>query len=138
MCSLRRATAKRRMQFGTANIATPENQDTESDGEDGHETAETNNLQDSGAVARAFRIVFKAEQQQMIDGRADLARGSVDQAETHVARWIFHAVKISRDAPVGHEQHDTAGVRENIPVRVKRVAKVCGFGEGVNRFFRTG
>jgi len=37
----------------------------------------------------------------MIDGRADLARGSVDQAETHVARWVFHAVKISRDAPVG-------------------------------------
>src|ERR1700719_921336 len=138
VCSSRRAVAERRMQFGHAKIAATEKQDSGNNAENGQQAAQADNFQDRGAIARALGIVLKTEKQKMIDGRADFAGGSVDQAKTHIARGVLHAVKIARDAPVRSEQHDTAGMRENIAVRVKRIAKVGGPGQRVDGFFRTG
>src|ERR1700738_716187 len=125
------------MQFWGAKIATAEKQENGNNNENGQETTKTDNFEDRGTIARTLGIVLKAEKQHMIDGRADFACGSVDQAETNDARRVLHAIKVSRDASVRSKQHDAAGVRENIGAGIKGVAKVGGFRQRVDGFFRT-
>src|SRR5260221_10445714 len=87
VCSLFRATLERwtRSSRRRTNVSAAENHDAHDNGEDGQDSTQTNNPENGGAIAGGFRIVLKAEEQQMIDGRPDFSGGSVDQAEAYIA-----------------------------------------------------
>src|SRR2546430_17544785 len=74
----------------------------------------------------------------MVDGRADFAGGSVDEAKAHVAARVFDTVKIARDVSVRSQQHHAAGVREVIVLGVIAIAEVGCFGERVDGLAGTG
>src|SRR4030088_1606563 len=74
----------------------------------------------------------------MIDGRSNFSGGSVDQTETHIARWVFNAVEIARDAAIGSEQHDATGVSEEVVRFVKGVTEICRGGQRVNALLFSG
>src|SRR5260221_90814 len=140
VCSLFRATLERwtRSSCGSANVPAAENHDAHDNGEDGQDSTQANNPENGGAIAGGFRIVLKAKEQQMIDRRTDFSSGSVDQAETHVAGRVFDAVEGARDAAVGSDQHDAAGVGEDVVLFVEGVTEICGGGRCVNRLFLSG
>src|ERR1700720_1613464 len=135
VCSLLAAAAERRTQFRIwrAHIATPENQNTRHDGKDRQNSAETKDPENGGTVAAGRRVILETVEQQMIDGIADFAGGSVHQAEPNLSRRIFHSIEIARDAPVRGKQHDSAGVREDPALLIEGVAKICGSRQRVDR-----
>src|SRR5580704_13136083 len=119
-------------------IASSEDQNPRDDRENRKYSAKADDAKNRGAVARGRRIVLEAIQQEMVDRTSDLSGRGVDQAESHVARRIFHSVEIARDSPVGSEQHDAACVRENVRLRVERIAEIRGVRQRVNRILCAG
>src|SRR5437879_190743 len=71
----------------------------------------------------------------MIDGRADLSGGSVNQSQANIAGRILDAVKIARYAAVWREQHNATGVSEDVVLLVEGVAEIRGRGQRVDRIF---
>ena len=86
----------------------------------------------------ARRVVVIAIQQNVIDRRADFARGGIHEAEAHVAAGIFDTVEIAGDVAVRREQQNAAGVSEEIVLGIEGETEVRGFGRGFDGFFRTG
>ena len=68
--------------------------------EHGQHAADADDVQHRRAVAPGARIVVEAEQQQLIDRRADRSVGGLDQAEPEIARRVLDAEEVARDAPV--------------------------------------
>src|ERR1700756_5035644 len=130
VCSLLAAAVERWTQFGIrrVSIATPENQNTRHDRKDRQNPAGEKYPENGGTVTGGRRVVLETVEQQMIDGIADFACGSVHQSEPNVSRRIFHAIEIARDAPVRRQQHDSASVRENPALLIEGVAKIRGLG----------
>ncbi len=100
--------------------------------------AQPHNLQNRSAIRSRRRIILVAKQKNVIDRIADFSRGGVHQPQAHVPARIFHAVKIARDASIGSQQHDPAGVRKEIRFGVKGVPEIRGFSRRVDAFLRAG
>ena len=57
-------------------------------------------------------------------------------AEASTRPRILNTVEVARDAAIWRQQHDAAGVREEIGLSVKGVAEIGSFGHRVNGFLR--
>src|ERR1041384_2414705 len=64
-----------------------------------------------------------AEQQDLIDRRADSLLRRVDQAEAHIARGILNAVEVARNLSFRREDHDAARMCELPGRRIELVMK---------------
>jgi len=74
-------------------------------------------------------IVVIAEQQQLVDRRADLSVRRFDHREPKIARGVVHAVEVARDFSIGRGNHHAAGMRELLGGRVIAVAEPTRVGE---------
>ena len=73
-----------------------------------------------GAVAADRRVVVEAVEQRLVDDRADLAAGRLDQRQPHVARREVDAEEVARDPPVGRQDDDARGVRVLVALARRR------------------
>src|SRR5689334_13244462 len=100
------------IRVGGAMFTAPGNQDTPDKQENRQHAAETDNPKNGGAVFRARRVIVVAEQQNVIDGRANLSRGGVYQAQAHVAAGILDTVEVAADAAIRRQDHHATGMSE--------------------------
>src|SRR5690242_10540356 len=105
VCSLK-------FRVGRMNLAAPGNPNPSDKQKNSQNAAQANDPEDGSAVLRARGIVVVTKQQDVIDGRANLSRGSVHQAKAHIAARIFDAIKVTRDAAARGQEHYAAGVGE--------------------------
>src|SRR5687768_14765223 len=75
-------------------VTPPQDQNQRADTKEGNNTAEPHDIDDDRAIASRSRVVMEAVEQQLIDGRADLVVGSLDQPEPQVSRVILDAIKV--------------------------------------------
>src|SRR5215471_12344725 len=66
-------------------FAAPKNPNSTDNGKNGQDATQADDPENRGAVGCARRIVVIAEQQDVINGRADFSSGGVHQAQAHVA-----------------------------------------------------
>ena len=83
-------------------------------------------------VARR-RIVVIAEQEELIDRRADFVRRRFDQCQAKVARFVFESVNVARQATVSCSNHYYSGVGKLVLLRIVRVMKSHRVRERVDR-----
>src|SRR6267143_5486714 len=133
------ATAERLTKLGLlrTSIAATENQNPHNDAENRQDPAQADDPEDRRTVSGGAGVVLVAEQQHVVDRRADFSRGRFDEAKAHVPAGIFDTVEIARDAAIGREHHDAAGVREEIRLSAEVIAEIGGARSGVNRILRT-
>src|ERR1044072_1989531 len=82
--------------FGDSAFARPEKYQQPCDTEDRETAGQAHDVHHRRAIFTACRIVVVAVEQQLIDWRTDLARGSFDQAESPGARGILGTVVVAR------------------------------------------
>src|SRR3974377_882883 len=117
---------------GGVMIPPVENHKTNKQAQEGNDSAHANDRQDGGAVARFGGVVLVAEKKDVIEGAADFAGGGVDQSEAHVARRIFDAVEITRDAAVRGAQKNSTGGAGGAGFLVVAETKIRGLGDRVD------
>src|SRR5215471_6524957 len=103
--------------------------------QDGGQRAEPQNVKNHRSVASLSGVIVEAVQHELVHHIfANLALGSFDQTQLYVARKIFNAVVVLRQAAVGREQHDAAGVRKRLDLRlwVPGVTEADRVSQGVN------
>ena len=72
------------------------------------------------------RVVVEAVEEDLVDGRADLPGGGLDEAEAQVARRVLDSVEVAGEAAVGRRDHDGARVGELVAVLVVAEAESGG------------
>src|SRR5271157_4415366 len=77
-----------------------------------------NYIQDRHAVAAGRRVVFTAEQQQMIYGAADAPLGRFHKAQFDVARWKFDPVEAARDLSLRRQHENSRRMRVETRLRI--------------------
>src|SRR5205085_3984650 len=102
------------------------------------DAADANDPENGSAVGGVRGVVVVTEQQNVVDGRADLSGRGVHQAQAHVAAGIFDAVEVAGDAAIRGQEQDAAGMGEQIGFRVVAKAEVRGARGGVNGFLGAG
>ena len=65
----------------------------------------SNDVENVGAVLADHRVVLKAEQEHLVDDRAELALRGVQHAEPQILRRVVDSVEVARDLAVGRQQH---------------------------------
>jgi len=123
---------------GRQSFAAARNQNSSDNAENGEDPAETDELENRGAVSGGGGIVVIAKEQNVIDGRADLSCRSVHETEAHVAAGIFDAIEVARDVAVRGKKQDAAGVGEEIVFGIEGETEISGFGGGFDGFLRAG
>ena len=73
-----------------------------------------------------------AQQQELIDGRANLVVGGFHEPQPHIPWGILNAVKVPRQLSLRGEHHDATGMRVLLSVRVVAVAKAHRLGQALN------
>src|SRR6185503_6150047 len=116
-----------------AAMAAREREDPQRDEERGRDARDSQDSQDGHAVASGRRIILVAEQQQRIDERARLPFRRFGERQPQVPRRVLDAEEVARDAAVGREDDDRAGVRELPAARVGREAVADRAAEGLDR-----
>src|SRR5262249_28596971 len=114
VCSLLVQIPLRRCMF-----AASKNQKSNDHCGNGHDAAEAHDIENRRAVMSRGRVVLKAIEQRMIQGRSDFPCGSIDQTETNVPPGKLYTVKIAGDMAVGGEQNQATRVSKKIMFRVK-------------------
>ena len=104
----------------------------------GGDASGANHRQDARAVLSGRRVVVVAEEQHVVDDRADALVGRLDQAEPEIARRELDPVEVLRDGALRRQHLDRRAVRELPDLLVVRVAEADGVGQRVDRCLRPG
>src|SRR5213592_2877302 len=88
---------------------------------------------DERAVLAGGGVVVEAEEEELIDRRADLARRGLDQPQAEIARRRLDAVEVARDGTPRRRHDGHRDVRELPPRRVGGVAEADRAREAVDR-----
>ena len=92
--------------------------------------------QHRSAVAAGGRIVVVAEQQELIDRRADAVLRRFHEAELEVARGELDAEEVARDDAARGQHGEAGGVGELVALRVVAVAEADRRREPLDRRLR--
>src|SRR5258708_26347830 len=120
-----------------ADFAAPGKPNAPDKQKNGQDAAEADNPENGSAIGGARGVIVITKQQDVVDGRTDLPRGSVDESQAHVAAGILDAIEVTGDAAVGGQNHHAPGVREKVGFRVKAEPKIRGAGSGFDGLHRT-
>src|SRR5215469_15026134 len=78
-----------------ANFTAPRNPDSRDKGKNGQDAAKADDPENGGTVFCARGIVVVAEQQDVVDGSADLPGGGIHEPQSHVAAGILDSIEVA-------------------------------------------
>src|SRR5947207_2942639 len=97
---------------GGPKVTAPGNPDAPDEQENRQDAAEADNPKNGSAVLCARGVIVVAEQQNVVDGRANLSSGGVHKAQAHVAAGILDTIEVAGDAAARGQDHHAAGMSE--------------------------
>ena len=86
------------IRMGDTKLTAPGNPDTPEEQENRQDAAEADDPENRRAVFCARGVIVVAEQQNMVDGRANLSSGGIHKAQAHVAAGILDTIEVAGDA----------------------------------------
>src|SRR5262249_40130199 len=100
---------------------------------DGRDGEEPQGADDRETILAGRGIVVEAEQEDLLDWRADRAVGRLDQAEAQIAGLELDPIEVARELAAGRQQHEAARVRERLLIRIVVVAEAHAARELLDR-----
>ncbi|HBI43194.1 MAG TPA: hypothetical protein DDY78_10110 [Planctomycetales bacterium] len=113
----------------------PQRQDHAPNSQESQDAAQAHEVHDRRAVFSLGGVVMKAEEQRLIDDRADFVVRRLHQTQLQVTSRIFDVQKVAIEFTDRGKHHDAAGVRELLVILVVGIAETDGVGQPVNGFF---
>src|SRR5579884_2023898 len=90
------------------------------------------------SVLTGLRIVVIAEQENLIDRRADAVVRSLDQRKLQIFGLIVDAVQVAREMAIGREHHNAARVDKHLMRGIVAVMKSNRLHQRLNRILSAG
>src|SRR5260370_24305778 len=106
--------------------------------QNGGRGADPQNVENRRSILTLGWIVVVAIQQHFVHHVPNLAPGRFNQSQLYIPGRVFNPVVVLGHAAIWREQHDAAGVRELLNLRVPRVTEAHGLGQRVNLVFAAG
>ena len=119
-------------------IAAKHDQHESTQRQNGGEGAQAQNIENGSAISALPGIIVVAVKKDLVHHVPDLAFGRFDQPQLNIARGVFDSVIVLRNATLRREQHNAAGMRVLLDLRVPCVTEADSLRQRIDLVFFAG